>query len=228
MAKKNNKAMTRTTSQFQDEVEENKESNSQRFEEMRMENLKISQAIEKQIAEMRDLFRSLNRQGFSPTPLPTIEPPGLNIPHIFPTNTNPIVTSTQLVTLQMPLTNTTSPHIPSTGITTTQFPPTTISSPVIPIQPTSYITPQLSFSNLDNRGLLPLSRNSVEISSLPQQPCKLFTGSGLNFRMELPHFDGGNARSWTCKCAKLFHIYNIANEQKVELAILFLGEKADN
>ncbi|XP_048502834.1 uncharacterized protein LOC125498635 [Beta vulgaris subsp. vulgaris] len=46
-------------------------------------------------------------------------------------------------------------------------------------------------------------------------------------KLEFPKFDGSNCRLWIKKCSKYFHLCKIPDEQKVDLASLFMIEKAE-
>ena len=43
-----------------------------------------------------------------------------------------------------------------------------------------------------------------------------------NSRIEFPQFDGTNPRSWVKKCSKYFSLYKTPENQKVELASLYM------
>ncbi|EEF51214.1 conserved hypothetical protein [Ricinus communis] len=46
-------------------------------------------------------------------------------------------------------------------------------------------------------------------------------------KVELSHFEGNNPRLWIKKCEKYFQLYSIPNEQKIDIASLYLGDRAD-
>ena len=46
-------------------------------------------------------------------------------------------------------------------------------------------------------------------------------------KLEIPDFEGKNPRSWVRKCEKYFRIFDIQEWQKIEIAALFLHDKAD-
>uniref|UniRef100_A0A803MRK9 Retrotransposon gag domain-containing protein n=1 Tax=Chenopodium quinoa TaxID=63459 RepID=A0A803MRK9_CHEQI len=51
---------------------------------------------------------------------------------------------------------------------------------------------------------------------------------GYNPKLEFPKFDGSNARLWIKKCCKYFSLCKIPDDQKVDLASLYMLDKAEN
>ena len=49
----------------------------------------------------------------------------------------------------------------------------------------------------------------------------------FNPKVEFPLFDGTNPRNWVEKCAKYFNLYKIPDDQKVNLALMYLQGKAE-
>lgn len=46
-------------------------------------------------------------------------------------------------------------------------------------------------------------------------------------KLEFSKFDGSNCRMWNKKCSKYFHLCKIAEDQRVDLASLFMTHKAE-
>ena len=51
---------------------------------------------------------------------------------------------------------------------------------------------------------------------------------GFNPKIEFPKFDGTNSRTWIKKCCKYFSLCNIPGNQKVDLASLYMVDKAES
>jgi len=49
----------------------------------------------------------------------------------------------------------------------------------------------------------------------------------FNPKVEFPTFDGSNPRNWVKKCAKYFNLCRISDDQKVDLALMYLQGKAE-
>lgn len=50
---------------------------------------------------------------------------------------------------------------------------------------------------------------------------------GMIPKLQCPVFDGTNPRLWIRKCSRYFSLCNIAKESKVELASLYMIDKAE-
>lgn len=50
----------------------------------------------------------------------------------------------------------------------------------------------------------------------------------INPKIEFPKFNGSNPRIWTKKCCRYFTLCRIPYEQKVNLAFLYMIERAEN
>lgn len=72
------------------------------------------------------------------------------------------------------------------------------------------------------------SRNSTEVIRQNQEQGT--NTRPLNFmpKLEFPKFDGSNSRIWIKKCNKYFDLCKIPNDQKVDLASLYMVDKAEN
>ena len=46
-------------------------------------------------------------------------------------------------------------------------------------------------------------------------------------KLHCPSFDGNNPRLWLKKCSRYFNLCNMANESKVELASLYMVDRAE-
>jgi len=50
----------------------------------------------------------------------------------------------------------------------------------------------------------------------------------FNPKIEFPHFDGTNPRGWVKKCLRYFALCKTLEQQKVDLASLYMSEKAES
>lgn len=50
----------------------------------------------------------------------------------------------------------------------------------------------------------------------------------MNPKLEFPKFDGSNPRNWIKKCCRYFAFYRVPNEQKVNLASLYMVDRAES
>ena len=110
---------------------------------------------------------------------------------------------------------------------------------ISPVQPTK----QINLGGNGGKGILPtppvVNVNGLSVSENVQmgqsslragnsQTHSFFGNSNFGNRMpniELTNFEGGNLKSWIRKCEKYFQIFAIPDEQKIDLATLYLGEK---
>ena len=70
-----------------------------------------------------------------------------------------------------------------------------------------------------------------EVGNLDQGNLGKFNQRGnimhFNLKLEFPLFDGMNPRNWVKKCAKYFNLYKIPDDQKVDLASMYLQREAE-
>ena len=78
--------------------------------------------------------------------------------------------------------------------------------------------------NLKDIGATPNMNRSE--SSSPNQGGNIKT-LGFTPKVEFPRFDGNGAKSWVKKCAKYFSLCKIPEEQRVDLASLYMFDKAE-
>ena len=99
-------------------------------------------------------------------------------------------------------------------------------------QPSSSAQKAVDGSRNTDKGLLPIPTLSFTKPTELVESSSLFTSSSQGFNPQVPKlelftFEGTNPRTWIRKCQKYFQLYSVQEEQKVDLATLYLGEKAD-
>ncbi|KAJ4713092.1 Retrotransposon-related protein [Melia azedarach] len=77
----------------------------------------------------------------------------------------------------------------------------------------------------DGNGLGSGNSESPRISSNGANPTR---PQGMIPKLQFPTFDGTNPRNWVKKCSRYFALCNIASECRVNLASLYMTEKAEN
>ncbi|KAJ4706571.1 Retrotransposon gag protein [Melia azedarach] len=77
----------------------------------------------------------------------------------------------------------------------------------------------------DGNGLGSGNSESPRISSNRANPTR---PQGMIPKLQFPTFDGTNPKNWVKKCSRYFALCNIASECRVNLASLYMTEKAEN
>ncbi|KAL4291221.1 hypothetical protein GQ457_14G001230 [Hibiscus cannabinus] len=101
----------------------------------------------------------------------------------------------------------------------------------------------LEATSLENKAYLQrlihlMSRETETMSPVPKQSILHptlsktadSTSTGIYFprpKIEIPSFDGTNARGWVRKCDKYFSLFNVPDNQKMEIATMYLVGRAE-
>nr|CAD1820206.1 unnamed protein product [Ananas comosus var. bracteatus] len=77
------------------------------------------------------------------------------------------------------------------------------------------------------RGILPTPNNSIREDNSSYQLHNRHSPQLPLPRLEFPHFNGDNPKNWVRRCEKYFEIFGIKEQQKLEVAVMHMGPKAD-
>lgn len=75
-------------------------------------------------------------------------------------------------------------------------------------------------------GILPILKQCEVGGSIAENPRNNLSRT-LMLKVEIPIFESHNLRTWIRCCLKYFQVFHIADENKVETIVLYLGDKAE-